>query len=85
MKCFKNKPVNDSTCFSGCPYHIIHNGAQKGGEAFACKSKFDTEYMMIDQYHWFVYQAKKKLLSFCKFGAYGQCKNSWVTSQASVS
>ena len=59
MKCFKNKPVNDSIYFSGCPYHIIHNGAQKGGEVFACKSKFDTEYMMIDQYHWFVYQAKK--------------------------
>ena len=30
----------DSTYFSGCPFHIIHNPAQKVGEAFSCNSNF---------------------------------------------
>ena len=60
---------NDSIYFSGCPYHIIHNAAQKGGEAFACKSKFDVAEFMIDVYHCFDKYTKLKcsLLSFCKF------------------
>ena len=60
---------NDSIYFSGCPYHIIHNAAQKGGEASACKSKFDVAEFMIDVYHCFDKYTKLKcsLLSFCKF------------------
>ena len=66
---------NDSIYFSGCPYHIIHNVAQKGGEAFPCKSKFDAEEFMIDMYHCFDKYTKLKssLLSFCKLRDQDYC------------
>ena len=88
---------NDSIYFSGCPYHIIHNAAQKGGEAFACKSKFDVAEFMIDVYHMYTMYSfdkytklKCSLLSFCKFcdqdyrTIIKQTNTRWITLELAV-
>ena len=55
----KNKSLNDSIYFCGCPCHIIYNVIQEGNETFACKTKFDNK-DMIDQHYWINKSAKPK-------------------------
>jgi len=60
---------NPSIYFCGCPCHIIHNTAQKAGEAFAQSCGFDVEDFAIDLYYWFDKSTKRKndLLKYCEF------------------
>lgn len=60
---------NPAIYFNGCPCHIIHNAAQKAGEAFSVSSGFDVEELTIDLYYWFDKSTKRKngLLSYCTF------------------
>lgn len=60
---------NKAIYVNGCPCHIIHNAAQKGGQSYSASSKFDTEEFLIDVYFWFEHSTKRKntLRSFCEF------------------
>lgn len=60
---------NKAIYVNGCPCHIIHNGAQKGGQCYCASSKFDAEEFLIDLYFWFEHSTKRKneLRSFCEF------------------
>ena len=60
---------NPSVYFCGCPCHIIHNTAQKAGEAFTQSCGFDVEEFTIDLFYRFDKSTKRKnaLLSFCEF------------------
>ena len=35
---------NSAIYFNGCPRHVLHNAAQKGGNTFATYCKFDAEF-----------------------------------------
>ena len=60
---------NKAIYVNGCPCHIIHNAAQKGGQGYYSSSKFDAEEFLIDLYFWFEHSSKRKneLRSFCEF------------------
>lgn len=60
---------NSAIYFNGCPCHILHNAAQKAGEAFSDTSGFDVKEFTIDLYYWFDKSMKWKngLLSYCIF------------------
>ena len=60
---------NSSVYFCGCPCHIIHNTAQKAGEAFTKSCGFDVEDFTVDLFYWFDKSTKRKnvLLSYCEF------------------
>ncbi len=60
---------NSSIFFSGCPCHILHNAAQKSGDAFRNSCSFDVEEFTIDLYYWFDKSTKRKntLQSYCSF------------------
>ena len=44
---------NSAIYFNGCPCHVVHNAAQKGGMAFARCCGFDAEELAVDLYYWF--------------------------------
>lgn len=44
---------NSSLYFNGCPCHILHNAAQKAGDAFAKCCRFDAEKFIVDLFYWF--------------------------------
>ena len=46
--------------FNGCPCHVLHNAAQKGGTAFARCCGFDAEEFAVDLYYWFDKSTKRK-------------------------
>ena len=52
--------INPSIYFVGCPCHIIHNAAQKAGDAFCELSGFDVEECCVDHYYWFDKSTKRK-------------------------
>ena len=52
--------INPSIYFVGCPCHIIHNAAQKAGDAFCDLSGFDVEECCVDHYFWFDRSTKRK-------------------------
>ena len=60
---------NPAIYFNGCPCHIIHNAAQKAGDAFTECCAFDVEELTIDLYYWFDKSTKRKngLRSYCIF------------------
>ena len=51
---------NSAIHFNGCPCHIVHNTAQKGGMAFARCCGFDAEEFAVDLYYWFDKSTKRK-------------------------
>ena len=51
---------NPSCYFMGCPCHIIHNTAHKGGEAFATVTSFDVEDFCVDLFYYFDKSTKRK-------------------------
>ena len=51
---------NSAIYFNGCPCHIVHNAAQKGGTAFARCCGFDAEEFAVDLYYWFNKSTKRK-------------------------
>ena len=51
---------NSTIYFNGCPCHVVHNAAQKGGTAFAKCFGFDAEEFAVDLYYWFDKLTKKK-------------------------
>lgn len=55
--------------FNGCLCHLIHNAAQKAGEAFNDVCNFEVEELAMDMYYWFDKSTKWKngLLSCCTF------------------
>ena len=60
---------NPAIYFNGCACHIIHNAAQKAGDAFTECWAFDVEELTIDLYYWFDKSTKRKsgLRSYCTF------------------
>ena len=44
---------NEAIYFSGCPYQIIHNSTQKGGEAFEKTCGFDVEDLVVGLFYRF--------------------------------
>ena len=60
---------NPAAFFNGCPCHIIHNAAQRAGEAFSVACGFDIEELVVDLYYWFDKSTKRKneLRSYCMF------------------
>ena len=51
---------NEAIYFSGCPCHIIHNSAQKGGEASEKTCGFDVEDLVINLFYWFEKSTMRK-------------------------
>ena len=51
---------NSAIYFNGCPCHVVHNAAQKGGMAFARCCGFDVEELAVDLYYWFDKSTKRK-------------------------
>ena len=60
---------NPAVFFNGCPCHIIHNAAQRAGEAFSVACGFDIEELVVDLYYWFDKSTKRnnELRSYCMF------------------
>ena len=42
---------NPAIFFNGCPWHILHNAAQKAAESFAGRCGFNVEELVIDLYY----------------------------------
>jgi hypothetical protein len=51
---------NPNVFVSGCPCHILHNAAGKGGSAFAEVTDFDVEDHLVDLFYWFDKSSKRK-------------------------
>ena len=60
---------NKAVYVNGCPCHVIHNAAQKGGQKYCALSKFYFEEFLINLYFWFEHSTKRKnqLRTFCEF------------------
>ena len=52
---------DSSTFTSGCPYHIVHNIANKGAQSFGGISNFDIEDFLVDLFHWLDKSSKCKV------------------------
>lgn len=60
---------NNSVYVNGYSYLIVQNTAKKGASSFALETDFDIGDMLVDVFHWFDKNSKRKntLKDFCKF------------------